>query len=796
MVAAASIDGVWRAAPPRYSAADACEIAAHTFGVRAAAAQSLGSERDQAFTLRDAAGVDVAVMKISNAAEDVAVLDMEAMAASHAARIDSTLCVAIPRRRPGATASTDGASGGEAGHRAQWRDGEDTHWVRMYDRLPGRSRVDPLALSDAALTAWGETTARLGRALRGFIHPRAIRRVPWDVQYAAESRALLDTVRDRSTRSAVTAVLDRFEQVALPAWPTLRAQVVHGDLTVDNVLVDDAGLITGIIDFGDMSHTALLTDVASVLDSVVSGRTGDEGLRAARLVLDGYQRVTPLEADELRLVVDVWAARAAIGIAIASWRSAAGLEEPAFAERYNQSALALVEQVLSTGWERTARLLGGTELGPDQTHAPTALAERRAAVLGPAMEPLSYADPIELHSASGVWMTDATGRRYLDMYNNVACVGHAHPRVVSAVTRQWRTLNTNLRYLHHAAIELAERLVATGPESLDTVLFVNSGSEANDLAWRLAVHHTGRSGGLCTANAYHGITAATAELSPETLPAHGHARHVERWTPPDTYRGMHLSTEGFVSALGRLTDKGVEPAATILDAILLSDGVYDVEPTYAQELLALTHAAGALWIADEVQGGHGRTGDAMWSYQRLAIEPDFVTLGKPMGNGQPVGAVITRRGLVEQFARDTVFFSTFGGNQVSVVAAHAVLDVLADERVLPRVQVTGAQLRADVRTATVDDERIGDVRGVGLANAIEIVADRESKRPDAPTAEVLADALRAHGVLVGRTGARGNVLKVRPPLAFTDEHIPIFVAALLAALGEVSLPGPQPSAAQ
>jgi Ser/Thr protein kinase RdoA (MazF antagonist) len=493
MVAAASIDGVWRAAPPRYSAADACEIAAHTFGVRAAAAQSLGSERDQAFTLRDAAGVDVAVMKISNAAEDVAVLDMEAMAASHAARIDSTLCVAIPRRRPGATASTDGASGGEAGHRAQWRDGEDTHWVRMYDRLPGRSRVDPLALSDAALTAWGETTARLGRALRGFIHPRAIRRVPWDVQYAAESRALLDTVRDRSTRSAVTAVLDRFEQVALPAWPTLRAQVVHGDLTVDNVLVDDAGLITGIIDFGDMSHTALLTDVASVLDSVVSGRTGDEGLRAARLVLDGYQRVTPLEADELRLVVDVWAARAAIGIAIASWRSAAGLEEPAFAERYNQSALALVEQVLSTGWEHTARLLGGTELGPDQTHAPTALAERRAAVLGPAMEPLSYADPIELHSASGVWMTDATGRRYLDMYNNVACVGHAHPRVVSAVTRQWRTLNTNLRYLHHAAIELAERLVATGPESLDTVLFVNSGSEANDLAWRLAVHHTGRS---------------------------------------------------------------------------------------------------------------------------------------------------------------------------------------------------------------------------------------------------------------------------------------------------------------
>jgi 4-aminobutyrate aminotransferase-like enzyme len=368
--------------------------------------------------------------------------------------------------------------------------------------------------------------------------------------------------------------------------------------------------------------------------------------------------------------------------------------------------------------------------------------------------------------------------------------------VVTAVTRQWRALNTNLRYLHHAAIELAERLVATGDGSLDTVLFVNSGSEANDLAWRLAEHHSGHSGGLCTANAYHGITAATAQLSPETLPADGYPPHVERWIPPDTYRGTHTSSAEFSSALGRLTDKGVELAATIFDAILLSDGVYDIEPAYARELLDLTHAAGGLWIADEVQGGHGRTGDAMWSYQRLGLEPDFVTLGKPMGNGQPVGAVITRRELVEQFARDTVFFSTFGGNQVSVVAAHAVLDVLADEQLLPRARATGAQLRADVRAVTVDDDRIGDVRGIGLANAVEIVADREGKRPDARTAEAIADALREHGVLVGRTGPRGNVLKVRPPLAFTDEQIPTFVAALHAALGEAWLPGRRQRAAQ
>ena len=299
------------------------------------------------------------------------------------------------------------------------------------------------------------------------------------------------------------------------------------------------------------------------------------------------------------------------------------------------------------------------------------------------MESLSYAEPIEMASASGVWMTDTSGRRYLDMYNNVVCLGHSHPRVASAVARQGRVLNTNMRYLHHAAIELGERLLATCPAGLDTVLFVNSGSEANDVAWRIARHHTGNAGGLCTDYAYHGITEAIAALSPETLPPGGLAAHVETWAPADAYRGLHLGTEGFVEALDRLRGKGIAPAATILDGVLQSDGVLDLDPAYVQELVRLTHAAGGLWIADEVQGGHGRTGEAMWSFERFGIDPDFVTLGKPMGNGQPVGAVITRRELAESFARDTVFFSTFGGNQVSMAAAHAVLDVLADEHVLP-----------------------------------------------------------------------------------------------------------------
>ncbi len=295
-------------------------------------------------------------------------------------------------------------------------------------------------------------------------------------------------------------------------------------------------MITGIVDFGDMTHTALVADLASVLDSLGGGRDKAEMFRVARLVIDGYERLLPLEPIELELLGELWATRAAVTVAIGSWRAASGLEDPAFAERFNDSALAMIDNLLSTGWATAARLLGGdvttrtrsgmpepasTDLNPVQ-----ALAARRDAVFGPAMEPLSYAEPIEMASASGVWMTDTDGRRYLDMYNNVVCVGHAHPRVTSAVGRQWRVLNTNLRYLHASAVELAERLVATCPPGLDTVLFVNSGSEANDLAWRLACWHTGNAGGLCTEFAYHGITAAMADFSPEVLPGARTPDHV------------------------------------------------------------------------------------------------------------------------------------------------------------------------------------------------------------------------------------------------------------------------------
>lgn len=756
----------------------ACAEASRAFGLVAASARDLGSERDQTLLLQDSDGESLGVLKISNPAEDPATLDMEACAVLHATSADPQLRIPLPH-----PASGRGSDREVTARRAMTTASGPGQWMRLYDVLPGRARAEANSLDDRALTAMGETAARVDRALRGFIHPRAIRRLPWDVQHALACRPMLPAIPDREARDSVAAVLDRFEQAVSPRWAGLRAQVIHGDLTVDNVLVDEAGLVSAVIDFGDMSHTALVGDLACLLDSVSTGREPADLFRVARVVLDGYQRVTPLEEGELELLAELWAARSAVTIAIGSWRAREGLEDPDFAQRYSHSAAVVLDHLLTTGWARAARLLGAR---PAPSAPATGLADRRAAAFGPAIEALSYDEPIEMASADGVWMTDAAGRRFLDMYNNVPCVGHSHPRVVQAMARQSRLLNTNLRYLHPGAVELAERLLATCPPALDTVLFVNSGSEANDLAWRLATRHTGQDGGLCTSFAYHGITAAMAPFSPETLPEGPNRTPVERWSPPDSYRSRHLDTVEFRAALERLGERGFGLAATLLDGVLQSDGVLDLEPDYVQELVRMTRAAGGLWVADEVQGGHGRTGEAMWSFQRFGIEPDFVTLGKAMGNGQPVGAVITRREIAESFGSDTVFFSTFAGNQVSVAAATAVLDVLDDERVLPRVVAAGESLRRGIQDVVAGDDRVGDVRGMGLASGIEVVESRATKRPDAVTASRLKEALRQRGVLVGTTGAQGNVLKVRPPLAFTREHVPLFTAALRAALHDRS----------
>ena len=480
-----------------------------------------------------------------------------------------------------------------------------------------------------------------------------------------------------------------------PIWPSLRAQVIHTDLCASNVLVGDEGEVTGIIDFGDASWSALVVDLAAVLETVVDGRDGDDFFRAARLVIDGFEKVTPLEPGERAILGELLAARMCAAVVVPASRGGLYDDPDTLQPGVRELGATVLRQLESAGWDEVTRQLGGRE--PGKGWSVPALTERRARAIGPAMTGLFYREPLHFVRGDGAWLIDADGRRYLDAYNNVPVVGHEHPRVVEAIVRQARRLNTNMRYLHETAFEVAERLAASTGGALDVVMFVNSGSEANDVAWRIARAVTGGSGGIATDFAYHGITEAITALTPEEWGSRPGPDHVRTWRPPDGLRGFDGSLDEFEAAVRALPESGHPLAAAILDGVLTSDGIIDLEPSLAAELVKRTHDAGGLWIADEVQGGHGRTGAAMWSYQRLGIEPDIVTLGKPMGNGHPVAAVITRRDLAERFSPEGEFFSTFGGNPVAMAAALAVLEVIDDERIVEHAREIGEYLAGRLR---------------------------------------------------------------------------------------------------
>jgi 4-aminobutyrate aminotransferase-like enzyme/Ser/Thr protein kinase RdoA (MazF antagonist) len=752
---------VLEAPPPRFSATEIAAIARDVFGVDGVA-RDLGSERDQTFLIDD--GASGGILKVSNPAEDPATLDLEAAAILHVARVDPALPVARPRPAPGDADPADPAA-----YRASVEGPDGRHFVRLFERMPGRS-VDGPDLDDDALHLYGATQARLARALRGLFHPAAGRELLWDLAHTPKLRPLLGAVIDPARRALVEPVLDRFDTHVAPAWPALRAQLLHADFTLDNVLVDDAGRVSGIVDFGDMGHTAVAADAAIGLLSLMRGRPAEDAFRAARIALDGFRGALPLEDAELAVLGDLVAARAAALVVISAWRVERHPENAAYIQAWDAGSWELLELFASLGPEAFA-----AELGAPRPPQPTAaLAERRRRILGPALTGLTYRRPVHVVRAEGVWLHDADGSRLLDAYNNVPVVGHCHPRVTEAVVRQTRRVNTHARYLYEPLVELAERLVASMPagSGLDTVALVNSGSEANDLAWRIARAATGGDGAIVTSFAYHGVSDVIADLSPEEWPP-GHRPERVETIPPDGDLAADLA-----GAAAALAGRGRRLAAAYVDGGFTSDGVVVPEPSAMAALVQATHAAGGLYVADEVQIGHGRTGRHLWSFAASGITPDLVTLGKPMGNGYPVAALITRGELMERLAETTTFFSTFGGNPVAAAAAVAVLDVIEDERVVGRTAAVGAHLRAALDALASRHPVIAGVRSVGLLAGVQLA------EPDLAVRAV--DALRDAGVLVGRTGPRADVLKVRPPLAFREAHVDLLAErldAVLATLG-------------
>ncbi|WP_439591305.1 aspartate aminotransferase family protein [Microbacterium sp.] len=399
------------------------------------------------------------------------------------------------------------------------------------------------------------------------------------------------------------------------------------------------------------------------------------------------------------------------------------------------------------------------------------LVRRRERALGGAYR-LFYREPVEFVRGRGTKLYTADGVEYLDAYNNVPSVGHAHPRVTEAIATQAALVNTHTRYLHTAVVDYAERLLATLPPAIGHVMLTCTGSEANDLALKVARDATGRTGAIVTRYAYHGVTLAAGALSPSLVGA----RDVEPWVRlvPPPHPDPVAFIEGVRTAIAELDGAGCGVAALFVDTIFASDGV--IPGDFLAPVVDLVHAAGGMFIADEVQAGFGRLGHGIWGFERHGIVPDAVTFGKPAGNGMPIAGFAAMDAVIDGFGARQRYFNTFGGTPVSVAAANAVLDVLVDEDLIGNAARTGDLLATGLREIARESSVIGDVRAAGLYLGIDIV-DADGL-PDEARALDIVNGMRERRVLLAASGERNHTLKVRPPLPFDAADAERFTTAL------------------
>ena len=397
------------------------------------------------------------------------------------------------------------------------------------------------------------------------------------------------------------------------------------------------------------------------------------------------------------------------------------------------------------------------------------LLARRERLLGPNV-PTFYEDPVHIVRGEGVWLWDADGRKYLDCYNNVPHVGHCHPHVVEAIARQASVLNTHTRYLHDGILDYADRLTATLSHDLNQMIMVCTGSEANDIALRMAQAVTGKTGFIATDYTYHGNTAATSQLSTRRPPIGGYPEHIRLVPAPDTVRPVggtlerqaETFAENVARAIAELEAEGCGFAGFMLCPTFANEGFPALAPGFLDKTVEVIRGAGGLILCDEVQPGFGRIGEAFWGHDWLGFAPDVVTIGKPMANGHPAAAVIARPDVMGAFRTAFGYFNTFGGNPVSSAAAMATLDVIEDEGLQENARVVGAHALARLRA--IEHPLKAEARGLGLFFGIEFV--EADGTPATDFAARIVEGMKARGVLLNRIGRDMNTLKMRPPMPF------------------------------
>ena len=769
--------GILNTQPPFFSTEEALDFVRDLYGLDGTIS-SLDSERDQNFRIDTPSG-DQFVIKIANSAMDPAVLMMQVEALAHIVMVDPEL--PVPRVLYSRNESA-----------LEWIQANDgrSHYVHILTYMPGCYPPDD-STSRALYRPLGACLARLACALRGFYHPAAKYELLWDLKQSMALRGYLHHIPDPEHRQLAGYFLDRFERVVLPEIPKLRSQIIHNDFVPNNLVVaeEDPGEIVGILDFGDMIYTPLIMDLATLIADLFRGPEDPQEIAVETIA--AYHEILPLEPLELTLLYDLIATRMTMLNVIGSWRVNLYPDNQEYIAGYvdsvweNLMAWRNLDPAEVTRWYfRACGFWESEELVLSKRvskETRSTQLERRARLLGPCAY-LFYENPLHIVRGEGVWLYDDEGNRYLDVYNNVPHVGHCHPHVVKAISHQTRMLNTSTRYLHGLILELAERITNRLPEPLSVCMFVCTGTEANELAWRMAKLVSGNDGALITRHSYHGNSDAIIGFSSEEVPFEKLPAHVATFYAPLSNTTYREPDSGLHEAIETLGERNHRPAMLIFDSGFTSDGIYTPPSGYLRILYNEIHRAGGLCVSDEVQVGFGRFGQHFWGFEFDDVVPDIVTMGKPMGNGHPLAAVVTRPEIAEALAADTGYFNTFGGNPVSCAAGLAVLDVIEVEELQQNALIIGNYLWERLLELRKDYPVLGEIHGAGLLLGVDVLTTDDSPDPD--LARRVMNHMRQNKVLIGTTGPNNNVLKIRPPLVFNQEHAELLLASITNALEE------------
>ena len=658
------------------------------------------------------------------------------------------------------------------------KNSQHTYCIRLLTYLEGTLWKDLNVWSDELYIDLGSFLGKLDAISKDIYLDAANRAYVWDISRAEEAIKNLHHIKDPAKRRLADYFLLQFETEVKPKIASLRHACIHNDANDSNILVKE-GKVTGLIDFGDMVWAPLIHNLAIACTYAIM--YSDEPVEASAIIVNSYHKEYSLMQEETDILYYLIAARLCISVT----QSAAKADNGLFNVHHyqsEQSAWKLLEYWLTINPLKAAhtyRLACDQEPAIQPIDKQSQLKLTRRNIIGRNLS-LSYHEPLTIIKGALQYLYDDLGNTYLDCVNNVSHVGHCHPVVVRAMQKQLATLNTNTRYLHEAMTSYAKELLATLPSNLKVCYFVNSGSEANDLAARMSRHYTGRNDIIVLEHAYHGTSSLDMDMSPykfDNTGGSGQKPFIHKAPVPDDYRGIYQGKDAgkqyaqeVLRILENLQEAGKAPAAFICETLLGVGGQMPLPDDYLQYVYRYVRQYGGVCIADEVQVGFGRTGHTFWGFQLQEAEPDIVVLGKPIGNGHPLAAVVVTEAIADAFNNGLEYFNTYGGNPVSMVTGLTVLNVIRDEALQENAVTTGAILLEGFKKLQDNYECIGDVRGKGLFIGVEFVKDRITKEPDAILADYIVESMKNQGILLSTDGPYHNVLKIKPPMVITEDN--------------------------